>query len=108
MSSPKTNEIQPLLQGKPQSFKSFTSARRGDRAATVLAFLQEVLSNNSVTVADLEVRARVAGLLGKRQTITDAKVFRSPKSSPASARVAMVSDRRGFGSGLCRSRPPRW
>jgi hypothetical protein len=59
----------------------------------VVAFLQEVLTNNSVTVADLEVRARAAGLLGEHQRITDAKHFKRAK-----AKLNIKSWRHGFGS----------
>jgi hypothetical protein len=67
--------------------------RRGDRAAAVVAFLQEVLTNKSLTVADLEVRARAAGLLGEHQRITDAKHFKRAK-----AKLNIKSWRHGFGS----------
>jgi hypothetical protein len=58
----------------------------------VVAFLQEVLTNKSVTVADLEVRARAAGLLGEHQRITDAKHFKRAK-----AKLNIKSRRHGFG-----------
>ena len=65
-----------------------------ERAATVLSFLQTTLAGGAVSVRELEVSARDAGLLGERQSITDAKRFRAAKR-----RLAIRSVRIGFGAG---------
>jgi hypothetical protein len=65
-----------------------------DRNAAVFAFLQGVLAAGPVSVADLEGRARAAGLLGERQMITDAKVFKRAKK-----KLGLRSIRDGFGRG---------
>jgi hypothetical protein len=65
-----------------------------DRSAAVLAFLKGVLADGELAVADLEVRALAAGLLGERQKITDAKTFKAAKK-----RLGIKSHRVGFGPG---------
>jgi len=67
--------------------------RNDDRAAAVVDFLQQTLTSNPVAVAELEVRARAAGLLGVHQRITDAKLFKWAK-----AQLNIKSQRHGFGS----------
>jgi hypothetical protein len=71
--------------------------RRGSRdlrAAAVAAFLESTLADGAVAVADLEVRARAAGLLGARQSITDSKKFKAAKKM-----LGIESRRIGFGAG---------
>jgi hypothetical protein len=65
-----------------------------DQAAVVSAFLKGVLAGGAVAVADLEVRARAAGLIGERQRITDAKVIKRAKKE-----LGINSRRDGFGRG---------
>jgi hypothetical protein len=62
--------------------------------ARVVAFLRSTLTGGAVTVADLEVRARAAGLLGERQRVTDAKTFKAAKK-----KLSVTSRRDGFGRG---------
>ena len=74
-----------------------TAKRNGsaaDRITEVLAFLKGVLAGGAVAVAQLEARARSAGLLGERQKITDAKTFKAAKK-----RLTIISRRNGFGRG---------
>jgi hypothetical protein len=49
-----------------------------DRAveSRVADFLRGALAINAVSVSELEVMARAAGLLGERQRVTDAKLFK--------------------------------
>ena len=52
--------------------------------AVVTEFLRDALAVDSVGVPELEARARAAGLLGERQRITHAKVFKKePRSFSA-------------------------
>jgi hypothetical protein len=64
------------------------------RVPAAVAFLEGALVRCSVAVADLEVRARAAGLLGERQSITDSKKFRAAKK-----KLGIMSRRDGFGRG---------
>jgi hypothetical protein len=57
-------------------------------------FLRAALADGEVPVGELEVRARAAGLLGERQRITDAKVFKLIKK-----KLGIKSHRDGFGRG---------
>ena len=63
-----------------------------DRSSVVEVFLKGVLAGGVVPVHDLEVLARDAGLLGRHQSITDAKKFKAAKK-----RLAIRSVRIGFG-----------
>jgi hypothetical protein len=49
---------------------------RNVQASPVAAFLQTELAGGAVTVAELEVKARAAELIGDRQTITDSGKFK--------------------------------
>jgi hypothetical protein len=60
----------------------------------VEAFFRGVLNDGAVAVAELEARARAAGLLGEMQRVTDAKVFKRAKKE-----VGITSRRDGFGRG---------
>jgi hypothetical protein len=64
------------------------------RASQIESFLREALAGGKMSVAALEERARAAGLLGERQTITDSKSFRSAKAA-----LGIHSRRIGFGRG---------
>ena len=61
-------------------------------SAVVAEFLQNVLAGDALGVAELEARARTAGLLGEGQRITHAKVFKKAKKS-----LGIRSVRNGFG-----------
>jgi hypothetical protein len=61
-------------------------------SAGVVAFLENVLADHGLCVPELEVMARAAGLLGQRQSITHAKVFKKAKKS-----LGIRSVRNGFG-----------
>jgi hypothetical protein len=50
-------------------------------SAVVAEFLQNALAGDALGVAELEARARAAGLLGERQRISTAKPFRKAKSA---------------------------
>src|SRR6476661_6379053 len=60
--------------------------------ALVTEFLRDALSVDALGVPELEARARAAGLLGQRQSITHAKVFKKAKKS-----LGIRSVRNGFG-----------
>jgi hypothetical protein len=60
--------------------------------ALVTEFLRDALAVDSVDVPELEARARAAGLLGERQRITHAKVFKRAKKF-----LGIRSVRNGFG-----------
>ena len=64
------------------------------REAVAAEFLRRALGGDAVGVPQLDMMARAAGLLGERQRITDAKVFRRAKSS-----LGIRSIRDGFGAG---------
>jgi hypothetical protein len=57
-------------------------------------FLQEVLAEGPMSVADLEAEARAAGLLGERQRLSYNKAIRT-----AADRMGVVRKREGFGRG---------
>jgi hypothetical protein len=57
-------------------------------------FLLEVLANGPLTVADLERKARAAGLLGQRQRATVSKPFKAAKKA-----LGVRSVHQGFGRG---------
>ena len=63
-------------------------------SAVVAEFLQNALAGDALGVAELEARARTAGLLGEGQRITHAKVFKKAKKS-----LGIRSVRNGFGDG---------
>ena len=63
-------------------------------SAGVVAFLENVLADHALCVPELDVMARAAGLLGQRQSITHAKVFKKAKKS-----LGIRSVRNGFGDG---------
>jgi hypothetical protein len=60
--------------------------------AVVTEFLRDALAVDSVGVPELEARARAAGLLGERQRITNAKLFKRVKKV-----LGIRSRRAGFG-----------
>jgi hypothetical protein len=66
---------------------------RAHNAAAVTDFLQRALVGGALDVTQLEAMARAAGLLGKRQRIQHAKVFKKAKKS-----LGIRSIRDGFGS----------
>jgi hypothetical protein len=59
----------------------------------VAAFLRDTLAVDALGVIELEARARAAGLLGERQRISHAKVFKRAKQA-----LSIKSVRAGFGS----------
>jgi hypothetical protein len=67
---------------------------RNARAPAAAAFLQHALNGGALQVAELEVKARAAGLLGDRQTITNSKPFKAAKVA-----LQIQSRRTGFGRG---------
>jgi hypothetical protein len=79
---------------QPMKIAAKRNGSAADRSAVVLAFLKGVLADGELAVADLEVRAVAAGLLGERQKITDAKTFKAAKK-----RLGIKSHRVGFGPG---------
>ena len=64
------------------------------REAVVAEFLRKVLAGGALAVPRLDMMARAAGLLGERQHITQAKLFRRAKD-----RLGIRSVREGFGAG---------
>jgi hypothetical protein len=64
------------------------------RASRIESFLTQALAGGERTVLALQEKARAAGLLGERQTITDSKSFRSAKAA-----LGVRSHRTGFGPG---------
>jgi hypothetical protein len=66
--------------------------QQGARASSVAEFLKQALVAGEQSVIALQEKARAAGLLGERQTITDSKVFRSAKAT-----LGIRSRRVGFG-----------
>jgi hypothetical protein len=65
-----------------------------DRSSTVEAFLKGVLAGGIVSVHDLNMCARDAGLLGEHQSITDSKKFKAAKKI-----LGIRSARIGFSGG---------
>jgi hypothetical protein len=68
------------------------NASSTDRNSTFLGFLKGVLANCPVSVAQLELQARTAMLLGERQSITHSKPFKRAKKA-----LGIRSIRAGFG-----------
>jgi hypothetical protein len=66
---------------------------RGPSEAIVTKFLRDALAVNAVGVPELDEKARAAGLLGERQSITTTKVFKRAKKS-----LGIRSRRTGFGA----------
>jgi hypothetical protein len=64
-----------------------------DRYGAVLAFLKGAFAGHPIGVAELEVTARATMLLGERQSITHAKLFRRAKRA-----LGIRSIRDGFGA----------
>ncbi len=62
--------------------------------AAITDFLNRVLAGGALAVAELEAKARAAGLLGERQQIQHAKAFKKAKKS-----LGIRSVRDGFGVG---------
>jgi hypothetical protein len=62
------------------------------REALVTEFLRDALAADAVPVPELDEKARAKGLLGERQSITTAKVFKRAKKS-----LGITSRRSGFG-----------
>jgi hypothetical protein len=71
--------------------RSHTS--RGARSKLISEFLQDILADGPVAVADIEAQACRAGLLGPRQRITGAKPFKRAKKV-----LEIRSKRVGFGA----------
>jgi hypothetical protein len=67
---------------------------RNAQAPLEETFLKRALAGGDISVAELEERARSAGLLGEHNHIGDAKRFKSAKK-----RLGIVSRRDGFGRG---------
>jgi hypothetical protein len=65
---------------------------QSDRYSGTVMFLQQMLAGGRVPVAELELKARTAGLLGAQQCLTDAKVFKRAKKS-----LGIRSMRSGYG-----------
>src|SRR5215475_2293679 len=63
-----------------------------DRRTAIIAFLREALMEGGVSPRELEVKAREAGLLGRLQSITHAKLFKEAKKV-----LGIRSVRTGFG-----------
>jgi hypothetical protein len=63
-----------------------------NRIAAASLFLNAALADGPVAVAELEVKARAAGLLGERQKITNSKQFKATKKN-----LGVRSKRTGFG-----------
>jgi len=63
-----------------------------ERAIATAQFLEATLAAGALEVADLQERARVAGLLGAGQKITDSKGFKAAKK-----KLGITSCREGFG-----------
>jgi hypothetical protein len=61
--------------------------------AVVTTFLKTALADAALSVPKLEATARAAGLLGDRQRVTDAKLFKRAKKS-----LGIRSTRAGFGT----------
>ena len=66
---------------------------RGPSEAIVTKFLRDALAVDAVGVPELDEKARAKGLLGERQSITTAKVFKRAKKS-----LGIRSRRTGFGA----------
>jgi hypothetical protein len=66
---------------------------RGRSEAIVTKFLRDALAVDAVGVPELDEKARAKGLLGERQSITTAKVFKRAKKS-----LGIRSRRTGFGA----------
>jgi hypothetical protein len=49
--------------------------------SVVTDFLRSALAGSAVSVPNLETMARAAGLLGKRQRVTHAKLFKRAKKT---------------------------
>ena len=64
------------------------------REAVAADFLRKALAAKAVGVPQLDMMARVAGLLGEGRSITQAKAFRQAKKS-----IGIRSIRDGFGAG---------
>jgi len=64
------------------------------REAVAAEFLRKALAVEALGVPELDMMARAAGLLGERQHITQAKIFRRAKNS-----LGIRSVRNGFGAG---------
>ena len=62
------------------------------REALVTEFMRDALAADAVPVPELDEKARAKGLLGERQSITTAKVFKRAKKS-----LGITSRRSGFG-----------
>ena len=63
-----------------------------DRRTAIIAFLREALVEGAVSCGELELKAREAGLLGRFQSITHAKLFKEAKKV-----LGIRSVRTGFG-----------
>jgi len=79
-----------------------------DRRTAIIAFLREALMEGGVSPRELEVKAREAGLLGRLQSISHAKLFKEAKKILAYDRFELVLDSlvSGCGGTGCRRHPP--
>jgi hypothetical protein len=66
---------------------------RPQAAGLVAVFLRDSLAGGALAVTELDARARAAGLLGERQSITHIRVFKRAKKS-----LGIRSLRAGFGA----------
>ena len=89
-----TKLIQPLATAADVLLTPEEAARRIEsRQESAAVFLQTLLGGGPVRVSEVEARARAAGLLGSRQTISQSKIFKHVKTE-----LGIKSVREGFGS----------
>jgi hypothetical protein len=86
------NEASSAYEGTCAGTQGPASPRRAS-ASLVSEFLGLILADGPVAVADIEAKAREAGLLGPSQQITGAKLFKQAKKS-----LGVRSRRFGFGA----------
>jgi hypothetical protein len=94
MIAPMNDQLQDTGQPAPADDHGRGRRYQACRERAVNAFLREVLTKGPVAVIELEQRARKVRLLGGRQRITDAKVFKRAKKL-----LGVQSKRGGFGRG---------
>jgi hypothetical protein len=71
-----TKLTQPLATAADVLLTPEEAARRVEsRQESAAVFLQTLLGGGPVRVSEVEARARAAGLLGSRQTISQSKIF---------------------------------
>jgi hypothetical protein len=87
------------ISGREAIFMTVENEKRGAKTAimvcpaTVVDFLRDELAGGALGVAELEAKARAAGLLAESQHITHSKLFKRAKKS-----LSIRSVRSGFGS----------